>query len=308
MKKLVHLITLAALLTTQVAPMGAFAEDSAAAKSSERPQTYALVSAVGDKFTYVSQKQSTGSNVIDNFSRKVVKVPNNVLNNAVLLGLDKGLAQTEPNSVRVLLSLEAPAVEDVLPQDREAAALAKVIASIEKMPQRNTWDKIVVVTPKFMFSEYSGMGSKLSGLGVYVQSLYSAKLDGSGAEGLDVDVDASGTGASDTTSPEGSKTKSRRYVAPFSYIQKWVLDAKTLKVIEKDARHDFVKLFDPQSTAINVAKSIPDDVLAARILTLAERSAARSMGADLSAVVEIGDVTAIDPKTGAPLKSAPPKK
>jgi hypothetical protein len=278
------------------------------AKAAEKPTTYALISAVGDKFTYVSQKQSTGSNVIDNFARKVIKVPNNVLNNAVLLGLDKGLAQTEPNSVRVFLSLAEPNVEDVLPQNREAASLAKVIAAIEKMPERNAWDKIVVVTPKFMQSEYSGMGSKLSGLGVYVQSLYSATLDGSGPEGLDVDVDASGTGASDTTSPEGSKTKSRRYVAPFSYIQKWVLDAKTLKVIEKDARHDFIKLFDPQSTAINVANSIPDDVLAARILTLAERSAARSMGADLSAVVEIGDVTAIDPKTGAPLKSAPPKK
>lgn len=311
-KKCALLVSLGLAVLVPFSSFQAFAQASEAAadvaKQGARPMTYALISAVGDRFTYVSQKQSTGSNIIDNFTRKVIKVPNNVLNNAVLRGLDMGLRQTEPDSVRIFLSLAEPDVGDVLPQNREAAALAKVLAAIEKMPERSAWDKIVVVTPKYMQSEYSGMGSKLSGLGVYVQPLYSASLGGGGAEGVNIDVDASGIGGSDTTSPEGSKTKSRRYVAPFSYIQKWILDAKTLKVIEKDARHDFSKLFDPQSTAINVAQSIPDDVLAERILTLAERSAARAMGADLSAVVEIGDVTAIDPKTGAPLKSPPPKK
>jgi hypothetical protein len=281
----------------------------AAAKQGTRPMTYALISAVGDRFTYVSQKQSTGSNVIDNFTRKVIKVENNVLNSAVLRGLDKALAQTDPTSVRIFMSLEAAELENVLPQDREAVALGKVIAQVEKMPERKDWDRIVVVAPKFMQSEYKGMGSKLSGLGVYVQPLYSATLGGSiGPEGASSEVGASEFGGSDTTSPDGAKSASRRYVAPFSYLQSWVLDAKTLQVLEKNARHDFTKLFDKKSTSIDVWKSIPEDVLAGRILTLAERSAAGSLGADLSAIVEIGDVTAIDPRTGASQKSDPAKK
>jgi hypothetical protein len=278
-------------------------------KPAEKPTTYALISAVGDQFTFVSKKLSTGSNIIDNFTRNVIKVPNNALNSAVLRGLDKALAQSDPTSVRIFMSLEAAELGDVLPQNREEVALGKIMSAVEKMPQRKDWDKIVVVAPKYMQSEYEGMGSKLSGLGVFVQSLGSAKLGGSNdPEGIGSETDASEFGGFDTTAPDGAKTKSRRYVAPFSYLQTWVIDAKTLKVLEKNARHDFTKLFDKKSTTLNVWKSIPEDVLAGRILTLAERSAAGTMGADLSAIVEIGDVTAIDPNTGATLKSAPPKK
>jgi hypothetical protein len=311
MKKRATLIAISVLLAIPLASSTAFAQatDStpATVKTAERPLTYALISAVGDRFTYVTQKQSVGSNMIDNFTRRVVKIEGNVLNSAVLRGLDQALAQSEPNSVRVFMSLEAAEMENVLPQDREAIAIGKIVTALEKMPQRKDWDKIIVVTPKYMQSEYSGMGSKLSGLGVYVQPLYSAKIDGIGADSTN-GLEVSESTGSDTRAPDGSKTKSQRYVAPFSYIQKWVLDAKTLKVLEKDARHDFSKLFDKQSTAINVAQSIPDDVLAERILMLAERSAASSMGADLSAVVQIGDVTAVDPKTGEPKKAPPPKK
>jgi hypothetical protein len=311
MKKRTALLAISLAFGITVTSSIAFAQAAdpatAAAKPAERPLTYALISAVGDRFTFVTQKQSVGSNIIDNFTRRVVKIEGNVLNNAVLRGLDQALAQSEPASVRIFMSLEAAEMENVLPQDREAVAIGKIVTALEKMPQRKDWDKIIVVTPKYMQSEYSGMGSKLSGLGVYVQPLYSAKLNSSGSDSTN-DLEVSESTGSDTRAPDGSKTKSKRYVAPYSYIQKWVLDAKTLKVLEKDARHDFSKLFDKQSTAINVAQSIPDDVLAERILTLAERSAASSMGADLSAVVQIGDVTAIDPKTGEPLKAAPPKK
>ncbi|HEX4857382.1 MAG TPA: hypothetical protein VFV17_00095, partial [Usitatibacteraceae bacterium] len=48
----------------------------AAASSPAKPKNYVLVSAVGDQFTYVRQKQQVGSNIIDNFDRKVFKVPN----------------------------------------------------------------------------------------------------------------------------------------------------------------------------------------------------------------------------------------
>ncbi len=281
---------------------------SETATAATRPLTYALISAVGDRFTIVSQKQSVGSNVIDNFSRKVIKIQGNVLNSAILRGLDKALADSDPTSVRIFMSLEAAELDNVYPQDREAVALGKIVSAVEKMPQRKDWDKIIVVAPKYMQSEYSGMGSKLSGLGVYIQALYSSKLTDTGTESSGSDISINDASASGTTAPDGSKSVSTRYIAPFSYLQAWTLDAKTLAVIDKNARHDFTKLFDKQSTAPNAALTIPDDVLASRILTLAERSAAGALGTDLSATVEIGDVTAIDPKTGAATKPGTPKK
>ncbi len=274
-----------------------------------RPLTYALISAVGDRFTVVSQKYSTGSNVIDNFSRTVLKVPDNALNSAVLRGLDRALAQSDPNSVRIFMSLEAVELDNVYPQDREAVALGKIVSAVEKMPERKNWDKIIVVAPTYMQSEYSGMGSKLAGLGVYIQPLQSGSLTGNTVDsspGQDISLDQ--FGGSDTVSPDGQRSSSRRYIAPFAYIQSWTLDAKTLAVIDKNARHNFTKLFDRQSTSVNLWNSIPPDVLAGRLLTLTERSAAGSLGADLGATVEIGDVTAIDPKTGTAKKPDAPKK
>lgn len=277
---------------------------STASAATPKPvRTHALVSAVGDQFTYVRQKEVTGSNVIDNFTRKVVKVPNNILNNAVLRALDRAINTEDPTSERVYITLAPAELEGVLPQDREAAAIGKLVTAIEKMPERMNWDKVYVVTPKFLFSEYTGMGSKLQGFGVYVQPLSSATIQGDGNEfELGQEIDASGFGESDSTTPDGEGTKSKRYVAPFSYISTYVLDAKTLKVLEKNNRHDFQKLFDPMSTALDVANSIPTEFLAARIARLVERSVGKSVrDIDDKARIEVGDVKPV-------AKPAEPKK
>ena len=36
-----------------------------------KPKVYALISAVGDQITVVTQKQSVGSNILDNFQRQL---------------------------------------------------------------------------------------------------------------------------------------------------------------------------------------------------------------------------------------------
>ncbi|MCA3043954.1 MAG: hypothetical protein ING51_13165, partial [Rhodocyclaceae bacterium] len=93
------------------------------------------------------------------------------------------------------------------------------------------------------------------------------------------EIDVSNQGESDTTNPEdGKKNKSKVYIAPYSYIQVYVIDAKTMRVLEKNARHDFQKLNDPNSTAIDIGRSIPMDVLAKSVGDLIERSAARAVG------------------------------
>jgi hypothetical protein len=270
-----------------------------ASAAAEKKQVFALVSAVGDQFTYVRQKESTGSNIIDNNVRRTLKAQNNGLNLSVLRGLDTAIGNAYPDSERVFITLNPTELDNVLPQDREAVAIGKLVSELEKLPERAKWDKIIVATPTYLQSERRGMGPKLHGLGIYVQPLTGGSLEGQDGN---PEIDVSNQGESDTTNPEdGKKNKSKVYVAPYSYIQVYVIDAKTMRVLEKNARHDFQKLNDPNSTAIDVGRSIPMDVLAKSVGDLIERSAARAVGeTEFGVSVTIQEVK--------PVAAAPAKK
>jgi hypothetical protein len=231
-------------------------------------------------------------------------VKNNALNLAVLRGLDTGITAAHPDSEKIYIALSAAEMEGVLPQNREEVAIGKIVAELEKRPERMSWDKIIVATPKYLQSERQGMGPKLHGLGIYVQPLTGGSIQDleTGAE-----IDASSQGESDTTNPEdGKKNKSKVYVAPYSYIQVYVIDPKTMKVIEKVARHDYIKLNDPNSTALDVGKSIQLDDLASRMTGLIERSAARALGqTDVGVTVTIQEVK---PDAAPATPNSPAKK
>lgn len=262
-------------------------------------KTHVLVSAVGDRFTMVRQREQVGSNIIDNFYRSTFNVPNNLLNNIVLRGLDRAVSAEDPTSKRIFMTLAPAELEGVLPQNREKVAIGKLVSGLENHPDRKNWDKIYIVTPKFLLSEYSGMGAKLQGLGVYIQPLKGGKIDDieSGTE-----IDASNNGESDTLDPDGDGVKSKVYVAPFSYLSLYVLDAKTMNVLEKNTRHDFRKLFDPKSTALDVAKSIDLAFLGENIESLVERSVMKAVkDVEDKARVEVGDVkTVANPNAAKP--------
>lgn len=261
-----------------------------------KPKVYALISAVGDQFTIVTLKQSVGSNILDNYRRDVMKVPNNGLNASILKGLDRAIEQRDPGSTRILATLKTLEMEGVLPIDREKVAMKKLLATLENMPQRMDWDTIIVVTPKFQFSERKGMGSKLEGIGIYVQPLEKGSL----GELADSGADILGSDGEETITPEGNPGKrSRRYVAPYNYTQTWVFDAKTLKVLETSARYEFQRIYDQNSTAINVAQSIPIEKLGEVLSNFVERSVARGVGEALPSV-EIGDIKPVTPAATAP--------
>ncbi|MBL8510715.1 MAG: hypothetical protein JNM52_03625 [Betaproteobacteria bacterium] len=259
------------------------------AKPSDRPTVYGLVSAVGDQFTFVRQRQQVGSH-IENFSRKTVAIPGDALNAAVLRGLDKAIAKQDANSKRVFLTLNAAEMKGVLPQDREAVAIGKIVKVLETLPQRQEWDKIIVATPKWLFTEREGMASKLQGFGVYIQPLQSGTLDDDlvgGVGGTDLDQ----VGGSATIAPDGTRSTSKRYAAPFAYLQVYTLDAKTLTVLDKSARHDFQKLFDPNSTALDVGKMFEPEYLAGRLEKLVENTAQRAvLKVDALTDINIGDI------------------
>jgi hypothetical protein len=293
MTKLPMLVFTAVLACAVASPANAQTTGSAPASK----QVIALVAAGFNSFSYVRQKQQTGSNVIDNNSRAELKVPGNSLNLEVLRGLERGAAPKNPNAEFVYISLNAEEMKDVLPQDREATALGKIVAALEKVPDRAKWDKVIVATPKFLLSEREGMGPKLSGIGIYVQPLRSGEVDGDafGLGGVDIDSQ----GESNTATPQGKSSRSKQYVAPFAYLQVYTLDPKSLKVVAKNARHDYQKLSDPESTALDVEKSIPPEFLAARLGRLIERSAARGAGeAEDAARIDIGNIKEVKPADG----------
>ncbi len=128
------------------------------------------------------------------------------------------------------------------------------------------------------------MGPKLSGIGIYVQPLGSGK---DAAEDNELDDEVLDGG-------ENQKTRSKRYVAPFFYIQVTVLDAKTLKVLRTDERYDYRKLVNSDSAALDVQASFTPEQLGAQLERFVE-TASRKLVVDRPGSVEIGPLKTTRP-------------
>ena len=144
----------------------------------------------------------------------------------MLQSLDEAVRDLDPASKRIYLALPAPQMDGVAPGLREETAIGLVAAELQKMPQRLEWDRIFVVTPAYSTFERSGMAAKLQGLGVFTQPLQSNYGEFTG----DASRDMGGDGV---VTPDGKDARSSVYQAPYSYIEVWVLDPKTLTVLEK---------------------------------------------------------------------------
>jgi hypothetical protein len=241
----------------------------ASAQTAQPPaRTVALVAAVGDQFARVRQRQSVGSN-LEPYIRNVVQMPDQALNMAVLRGLDKAIAAERPEVARVLLALSvAPDIEKVLPADREAHTKNKLVKALTDMPERANWDEIIAVTPKWLFSERQGMGGKLSGIGLYVQPLKgNIRYDIGGLLGAEQDVETL----------DREDTRSTVYVAPYFYVNVTTFDAKTMRVIKTEARHDYRKIFDRKATALDVEQSFTPEQMAETIVDFVETSTLRAV-------------------------------
>ena len=259
------------------APVPATTTSSAVVSSA--PKTFALVAAVGDQFQYVRQKESVGSH-LEPYIRHNMQVPDNALNHAVLRGLDRALAADFPDSERVFLAMRSDfTAEGVLPQDREAETMRRVMAMLEKNPARKDWDQIIVVTPKWLMSERQGMGAKLSGIGMYVQPLGALS-------------DVADEKMGDTVeNPDRTSTTSRTFVAPFFYVQVTTLDAKTLKTLRSESRYDFRKVVNKESAALDVEYGFTPEQLASTLTRFVETSALRAVNDKVgTGTVQVGPV------------------
>ena len=95
-----------------------------------KPRIYALVAAVGEQFSFVSEVQSIGSHL------SPYKVPNNILNRLALHGLDMAIANIDPDSKRIYMAFSAAQMAGIAPSQREDVAISTIVAELEKMPQR----------------------------------------------------------------------------------------------------------------------------------------------------------------------------
>ena len=266
----------------------AFAAAFAQAQAPEKPKVYALVSAIGSEITVVRQRRDVGSN-IEPYRRYKVAVPNADIDAAVLRGLDRAVATDDPESKRVYLRLSPEGIRGVAGYKRGEVLSARALAALEAMPERKDWDRIILVAPRFLNVAREGMGPKLHGIGIYVQPI--------GRSGNDVsNTDIESSVDPDTISPDGEKGSSYKYVAPYFYAQLWVIDAKTMKVLETNDRYDFQRIYDPKSPALDVAQQVPVDQLAGMVEKFVERASARALN-DQQGEVIIKEPRVVNPSS-----------
>ena len=276
-----------------VAQAGSSSTAPATASPGEpRPKTIVLLAAVGDQFQYVRQKLGVGSR-IEPFIRQSATMPDQALNRMVLRGLDRAVASENPGAERLLLALQPDPPElKIYPQDRQAHTMARVMEMLAKHPDRARWDEVMVITPKWLMSERQGMGSKLSGIGLYVQPLASGRdpMDDDGP--LDDEVRDSGT---------YKKQRAKQFVAPFFYMTITVLDAKTLKTIRTDERYDYRKMINSDSAALDIQAQFTPEMLGEAIESFVEASA-RRLVVDKEGTVDIGPVRTLPEPAPAPAR------
>lgn len=294
---------LAALAFTACLPAGAQQAAAPEPAPVAKPTVYALVSAVGGDLTFVRQRQQVGSNRVDTFQRMTLKVPDASLDGAVLRGIAKVLRANEPDAVLHYMRLNPAELEGVEAHKKGQVALGKLAKAFDGMPERAQWDKIIVITPKYLFPSRSRMASKLSGLGVYVQPLGSAR--GGAVVGGVEDITPDGIASDEqVTSPDGAVVRSQVYVAPYFYTQLWILDAKTLTVLETEERYDFQKVYDWRWTANDVQQNFTPEQMGELVDSFVERSAARATREAVGSVT-VGEPKPVHVGPGDPTKKKP---
>jgi hypothetical protein len=257
----------------------------ACAQSAAPPHVYALVSAVGAKLSFVRLKKDVGTQ-FEPYQRFDLDVPGAAIDGAVLRGLEETLRLNEPDAQFVYLRLNPDELSKTYAYERGEVALGKLASALERMPERAAWHRIVVVTPRYVNSGRAGLGDKLHGIGVYVRPLGS---------GFSSSFDEAQTLDPETSTPEGAAGRSKRFVAPFFYAQVSVLDAQTLRILDTSERYDFQRLFDPESTAIDVEDAIPPEKLAPALEKFVQRASANALREAIG-VVTVKETPAVAPR------------
>jgi hypothetical protein len=251
-------------------------------RATETGRTYALVSAIGSTLAYTRLKTQVGSH-LEPYDRADLKVPDATLDAAALRGLERIVKQTDPEARFVYLKLNPAEFEGVAAPRRGETAVGKLATALERMPQRSDWHQVLVLTPRYVANERERLGSKLQGIGIYVQPIHSS-LMGPALNEIATRDDA------EAISPTGERVRASTFIAPYFYAQVWVLDAKTLEVLYTAERFDYQRIHDPKATAIDIENAIPPETLGPMVEKFVEQASAKALRE------AIGVVTVTEPR------------
>jgi hypothetical protein len=139
----------------------------------------------------------------------------------------------------------------------------------------------------------------LQGFGVFSEQLCKAGC-ANFLERVPRDLDPEPLDGVDAVTMEDENIKARTFLAPFSYIAVWVLDPKTLAVLDKQQGFDNQKLAERvHKPSLDLSQSDAQKYLAGRIVTLINTSiGAAVMNSEINerrGKVEVGEPELVDP-------------
>jgi hypothetical protein len=264
-----------------------------------KPRVYALVAAIGDQFSVVSEVSRTGTH-LSPYQRRTSHVSDDVLNRLALHSLDQAVARADPNSTRVYMALPALAMDGVAPSEREAVALAQIKRALEGLPQRMEWDRIVIATPAYRALELNGLGTKQLGFGLFAETQCQAGCGGFRQEDSAKAITREPPDGVDAITSDDQPIKARTFVAPFSYIAVWVLDPKTLAVLDRQEGFDSQKLAQPLEKPLDLSQAEGQKYIAMRIANLIDLSVGEAvMHSEVAlrrGTVEVGPFKEVKPE------------
>ncbi|HYC35804.1 MAG TPA: hypothetical protein VEC19_05240 [Usitatibacter sp.] len=265
-----------------IAVLGSLAAPVHAAPHSN---VYALLSAVGSRFEVIHTRQQTGSH-LEAADRAAYRVEGNVLNRLVLQGLDRAVARLDPGSRRVYLSMEPNwsgryrKLSDKLP--------ASVLDELRKM-DRSGWDRLLVAVPAQRVEDKDGLGRRLQGMGLYVQTQCQSDTGWGGRIGSCENSFRPASGPEAHT-PKGETTAANTFIAPYTFIEVWVMDPRTLEVIDRTIQHGHRKLSDDSGNVKGILSGFHDEFLATQIVEVVQHAAREAVeDAGLRGKVQVQD-------------------
>jgi hypothetical protein len=192
-------------------------------------KTYAVVSMVGGRLSFVTRKYSTGTS-LDPYDRRPGALQDDAIDTAVLRTMANAVVEVAPGAKTELLEIDPAAL-----QGSENGASDEVLAvarrTLTDVVVGRSWDFIVLLGPRREFADPHGLAPSLAGLGFYVDPGRSL-------------------GYRPSQAPDNI-VKSDRFISPFVSSQVWLLDAKTLDVVATQSIYGYCRLANGVSDSPN---------------------------------------------------------
>ena len=251
--------------------LATFATAALAQGDAQKPSVYALLSAVGSRFEVLHVQQQTGTR-LEAAQREAYRIDGNVLNRLVLQGLDRAVMRLDPDSRRVYLSMDPTwssrytrAPRDSLPDS--------VLSQLRKM-DRSGWDRLLVAVPAQRVEDKEGLGRRMQGLGIYVQPLCQSDTGWGSRRGLgSCETGFAPPSGPEAHTPKGETMAANTFVAPYSFIEVWVLDPRSLEVIDRTTQYGHRKLADDSGNLTGIVSGFHNDFLATQIVEVVQSAA-----------------------------------